>query len=133
MTAALETLSRQLSTSKVSVVFSHQNVPASLSEELTVCLYRIAQEALNNAIKHGRADNISVCLRGTQDSVQLSVHDNGVGFDARTAPAGLGLISMTERVEHVGGALQIRSEPGGGTQVDVSVPVSSSRGRETSR
>ena len=122
LTGALGTLVRQLSTNKVSVVFSHETVPASLSEELTVCLYRIAQEALNNAIKHGRADRISVSLRGTRGSVHMSINDNGVGFDAQTAPAGVGLISMTERVEHVGGSLQIRSQPGGGTHVDVRIP-----------
>jgi signal transduction histidine kinase len=113
---------RQLSTNKVSVVFSHETVPASLSEELTVCLYRIAQEALNNAIKHGRADKISVSLRGIRGSVHMSINDNGVGFDSQTAPAGVGLISMTERVEHVGGSLQIRSQPGGGTHVEVRIP-----------
>ena len=106
----------------MSVVFSHETVPASLAEELTVCLYRVAQEALNNAIKHGRADKISVSLRGERGSVHLSIDDNGVGFDAQTAPAGVGLISMTERVEHVGGSLQIRSQPGGGTHVDVRIP-----------
>ena len=122
LTGALESLGRQLSTSKVSVVLSHENAPASLSEEVTVCLYRIAQEALNNAIKHGGADKISVCLRGTEGSVHLSINDNGVGFDPQTASAGLGLISMTERVEHVGGSLQVRSQPGGGTTVEVTVP-----------
>jgi signal transduction histidine kinase len=122
LTGALGTLVRQLSTNRVSVVFSHETVPASLSEELTVCLYRVAQEALNNAIKHGRADKISVSLRGTPGSVHMSINDNGVGFDSRTAPAGVGLISMTERVEHAGGSLQIRSQPGGGTDVDVRVP-----------
>ena len=122
LTGALETLVRQLSTHQVSVAFSHETVPASLSEELTVCLYRIAQEALNNAVKHGRADQISVSLRGTRGSVHMSIDDNGVGFDSQTARAGVGLISMTERVEHVGGSLQIRSQPGGGTHVDVRIP-----------
>jgi signal transduction histidine kinase len=122
LTGALRTLAHQLSTGNVSVVFSHEGVPASLSEELTVCFYRIAQEALNNAIKHGRADKISVSLRGTRGSVHMSINDNGVGFDSQTASAGVGLISMTERVEHVGGSLQIRSQPGDGTLVDVRIP-----------
>ena len=122
LTGALGTLVRQLSTNKVSAVFSHETMPASLSEDITVCLYRIAQEALNNAVKHGRADQVSVSLRGTRGSVQMSIHDNGVGFDTQTARAGVGLISMTERVEHVGGSLQIRSQPGGGTRVDVRIP-----------
>lgn len=122
LTGALRALVRQLSTKKVSVVFSHETVPAALSDELTVCLYRIAQEALNNAIRHGRADKISLTLRGTRGSVHMSINDNGVGFDSQTAPVGVGLISMRERVEHVGGSIQIRSQPGGGTDVDVRIP-----------
>jgi signal transduction histidine kinase len=122
LTGALETLVRHVSTSKVSIAFSHETVPAALSEELTVCLYRIAQEALNNAIKHGRADKICVSLRGTRGSVHMSINDNGVGFDSQAAPAGVGLISMTERVEHVRGSLQIRSQPGSGTLLDVRIP-----------
>lgn len=122
LTAALESLVRQLSASKMSVALSHETVPAALSEELTVCLYRIAQEALNNAIKHARADRISVRIRGTRGSVHMSIKDNGVGSDSRAAPAGVGLISMTERVEHVGGSLRIRSQPGSGTLVDVRIP-----------
>ena len=122
LTGALGTLVRQLSANKVSVVFSQEAVPASLSEDITVCLYRVAQEALNNAIKHGRADKISVSLRGTRGGLHMSINDNGVGFDTQTVPAGVGLISMTERVEHVGGSLEIRSQPAGGTHVDVRIP-----------
>ena len=119
---ALGALQRQLSTSNVSVVFSHETVPASLPEDVIVCLYRIAQEALNNAIKHAHADKISICLRGAPGSVHMTIDDDGVGFDTRTASSGLGLISMAERVEQVGGALQVRSQPGRGTQVEVRVP-----------
>ena len=122
LTGALETLGRQLSTDEVSVVVSHDTVPMTLSEEVIVCLYRVAQEALNNAIKHGRADEISIHLRGTQSSVHMTINDNGVGFDTQTASSGLGLISMTERVEHVGGSMHVRSQAGGGTQVEVKVP-----------
>jgi signal transduction histidine kinase len=93
-----------------------------LPEDVIVCLYRIAQEALNNAIKHGRAARISVCLRGTPGSVQMTVDDDGVGFDTRIASSGLGLISMTERVEQLGGSIHVRSQPGRGTHVEVSVP-----------
>ena len=122
LTGALGALQRQLSTSKVSVVFSHEAVPLSLSEDVIVCLYRIAQEALSNAIKHGRADKISVCLLGEPGGVHMTIDDNGVGFDTRTASSGLGLISMSERIEQVGGALHVRSQPGRGTQVEVRVP-----------
>jgi signal transduction histidine kinase len=122
LTGALDGLRRQLSTGKVSVAFSHENVPASIPEEVIVCLYRISQEAVNNAIKHGRADEVSIRLEGTRDGLHMSITDNGVGFDPRSAASGLGLLSMAERVEHAAGSLQVRSHPGGGTQVDVMVP-----------
>jgi len=119
---ALGILQRQLSTGRVSVTFSHESVPPSLLGEVALCLYRIAQEALSNAIRHGHADSVSVCLRGAQDSVLMTIEDNGVGFDTRVASSGLGLISMRERVEHVGGSLLVRSQPGDGTHVEVRIP-----------
>jgi signal transduction histidine kinase len=122
LTGALAGLQRQLSTDKVAVALSHEAVPASLSEEVSVCLYRIAQEALNNAITHGRADEVAVHLRGVPGSLHMTIDDNGVGFDPRVASSGLGLISMTERAEQLGGSFRIRSEPGRGTHVEVSVP-----------
>ena len=127
LAAALSSLQRQLSTDRVSVAFSHEGVPASLPGDIGVCLYRVAQEALSNAIKHGRADRIEVCLKGTPDSVHMTIDDNGVGFDTRIASSGLGLISMTDRIEHVGGTLQVRSQLGGGTLVEVNVPLAEGR------
>jgi len=122
LAGALGSLQQQLSTDDASIVFSHESLPASIPEEVAACLYRIAQEALNNAIKHGRASRMTLCLRGAQGSVQMTIDDNGAGFDTRTAASGLGLISMRERVEHVGGSLLVRSQPGAGTRVEVTVP-----------
>lgn len=82
-----------------------------------LCLYRVAQEAVTNAIKHSRAKNVSVQLLGTSGAVVMTVEDDGVGFDAGAAPRGLGLLSMSERVEQIGGTLQIRSKRGGGIAV----------------
>ena len=86
--------------------------------------YRVTQEALQNALKHSHAENISVHLSGGVDRLGVTVIDDGVGFvvDA-TWGQGLGLISMADRVEAAGGTFDIRSRPHRGTTVEVSVPV----------
>jgi PAS domain S-box-containing protein len=87
-------------------------------------LYHIAQEALNNSLKHARARHLQVCLQLEGGAVRLDVVDDGVGFDPTTAEArgGLGLPGMRERVQRIGGQLQIESAPGQGTRVRVEVP-----------
>ena len=122
LTNALGELQRELSTSEVSVAFSHENVPATLSPDVMLCLYRVAQEAVRNAVKHSRAQRVSVHIRGTPGGVVMTVDDDGVGFDVLAAQRGLGLLSMGERVEQIGGTLRIRSERGRGTHVEVTVP-----------
>jgi signal transduction histidine kinase len=83
------------------------------------------QEALQNALKYSRARQVSVHLTGRAERLTLSVVDDGVGFDvdAATSGRGLGLISMHERVEAVGGTLKIHSTPGAGTRLEVTVPL----------
>jgi signal transduction histidine kinase len=122
LTTALGELERELSTSHTSVAFSHENVPSTLSPDLMLCLYRVAQEAIGNAVRHSRARAVSVHVRGTADAVVMTIHDDGVGFDIRAAQRGLGLMSMRERIEQVGGTLQIDSECGRGTHLEVTVP-----------
>jgi len=108
----------------VAVTFSHRNVPDRLSEDLTLCLFRIVQEALQNAVKHGAAHNVSVELAGKQAVVSLFIVDDGIGFDVDAASTkGLGLISMRERVEPQGGTVKIFSQRGAGTRVQISLPV----------
>jgi signal transduction histidine kinase len=86
-------------------------------------LYRIAQEALNNALKHGHARCISVQLRQASAQVMLEIADDGIGFD----PAGvrdtgrLGLQGIAERVTQLGGRLSVHSRPGAGTRLRVEV------------
>jgi signal transduction histidine kinase len=88
--------------------------------EVQVVLYRVAQEALNNIVKHAHARLAAVRLVRRPDAIELAVSDDGRGFDAATVPAGhLGLGIMRERVEAIGGQLSIDSEPGGGTRVRV--------------
>jgi signal transduction histidine kinase len=89
-------------------------------------LYRLAQEALNNVVKHARADCVDIVLDRTPEYVSLIIEDNGVGFDLsapKTADRGLGLIGMRERAALVGANLQIESAPGKGTTVIVRAPA----------
>jgi len=89
-------------------------------------LYRIAQEALNNALKHAAATSVTVRIRRDGDRVELEVEDNGRGFDpnAVTDRGGMGMISMRERAEALGGLLTVVSAPGEGTRVRAEVEVS---------
>jgi signal transduction histidine kinase len=121
---ALDGLQRELSTADTSVTFSHENVPARLSQDLMLCVFRVAQEALQNAVKHSGAREVAMHLTGAGETLTLVVEDNGFGFDVQAAHGGLGLISIGERVEQAGGTLNVRSAPGAGTRVEVTVPVS---------
>jgi signal transduction histidine kinase len=95
-------------------------LPLAVQQEL----YHIAQEALNNSLKHAKAENLQVCLQLTDATVRLEVVDDGIGFDPTTAEArgGLGLPGMRERVQRIGGKLQIESVLGRGTTVSAEVP-----------
>ena len=98
------------------------NYPLPLRVEAS--LYRVAQEALNNALRHANARQITVQLLATPDRVQLVIEDDGRGFDPAHMPKGrYGLIGLNERVKLLGGGLQLRSSPGAGTRLEVSVPL----------
>ncbi len=98
-----------------------------LQPELETALFRIAQEALTNAVRHADASLVEVVLSFERDLLSLEVRDDGVGFDAEAtndvAPSSLGLIGMRERAQLVGGVLVVRSRPGEGTQLSVMVPL----------
>lgn len=91
-------------------------------------LYRIAQEALTNVRKHARAKSVTLTLRRTKDMVRLSIADDGVGVArSKRGPSGQGMLGMAERVELVGGSLDVRTRRGGGTTVTASVPAGATR------
>ncbi len=98
-------------------------VPDHLSAGVSLCLFRVTQEALHNVAKHSRATQIDVELCGTSKSLYLRVSDDGVGFAPKTPKArlGLGLISMRERLHLIGGNLIVTSEPGSGARVEATV------------
>jgi signal transduction histidine kinase len=124
LVAALHSLQRELSQSEIPVTFAHDNVPPTLPPDLTLCLFRIAQEALQNALKYSKAHEVSVHLSGGPEGITLAISDDGVGFDvAAVWGQGLGLISMAERLEAIGGTLKIHSAPGAGTRLDIKVPL----------
>jgi len=111
---------------KIKVKFQCQGLPAILPKEMTLCLFRIVQESLNNVIKHSGSPEAEVVLESTGQSIRLSVSDGGCGFDleASRVHRGLGLISMQERLRGIGGELTIHSQPSRGTRIEVSVPLS---------
>jgi signal transduction histidine kinase len=98
-----------------------------LDSEIETVVYRVAQEAMTNAVKYARASHLEVFLEGTAADVRLIVSDDGEGFDIATVEGkGLGLMGMRERSELVGGKLSVRSEQGEGTTVELHVPRSRS-------
>lgn len=110
----------------VEITFSSDPLPQRPPDAVAVSFYRVLQEALQNAIKHGAAERIDVTLRVLDAEVVLMVEDFGSGFDVSAARGrGLGLISMEERVSAVGGQLTILSKPHQGTKILANVPLSS--------
>ncbi len=95
-----------------------------LPPRVEAALYRICQEALTNVARHAEAGRVRVQLVATPQEVRLSVEDDGRGFDASSVPGDRhGLVGMRERAQMLGGALEVRSSPGEGTRVEVSVPL----------
>lgn len=108
----------------IPTTFTHENVPATLPPDVTLCLFRIVQEALQNAAKYSGARFVTVNLTGSSSGLLLTIADDGVGFEVDTAwGKGLGLISMTERVEAIGGTMKVESKPGAGTRISLTVPL----------
>lgn len=95
----------------------------NLPKEVQLVIYRVAQEALSNAVQHARASRIEVELRRDPQRVRLTVNDNGVGFDFSGEDSGLGLNGMLERALLVSGELDVNSRPGEGTSICLDLPI----------
>ena len=110
---------------EVSIKVTDANIPHSLPKDISLCLFRVAQEALHNAVKYSGTNQFTVRLLGMVDCVQLVVSDAGAGFDVDAAKSkrGLGLVSMQERVHLVRGTLSVESQPGKGTKILAVVPL----------
>jgi signal transduction histidine kinase len=101
-------------------LLADENIP--LSKDKEIALYYIAQEALNNILKHAHAKTVSMILKKTRKKIILEILDDGIGFDLKKADSGgLGLKNMRERVSKIGGILKIASKPGKGTKISVHI------------
>ena len=116
---------------KVEIDFTHADIPPAVPEEISLCLFRVMQEALHNAVKHSGVRHFQVQLRRASGEIQLTIRDSGVGFnpdEAMMNNRGLGLISMRERISLVRGTFSVRSEPQRGTEIFIRVPFSAGMG-----
>ena len=124
--AALKNLSHSLARQHGLSITLETGKLRDSSQDIDLGLFRIAQEALSNAIKHGKAKTISVRLAQYGDQIRLDIQDNGLGFDPSNRSSGLGLVSMRERVRLLNGAIFIESSTkDGSTSVHVRVPIAS--------
>jgi signal transduction histidine kinase len=109
---------------QVKVEFSAEDVVDSPGPDVALCLFRVAQEALTNAVRHARATTIRVHVAARDGSIELSIVDDGIGFaDDDRSPIGMGLRSIDERVRLVRGTVTVESRPGHGTTLVARVPL----------
>jgi signal transduction histidine kinase len=97
--------------------------------QLETTLFRVIQEAATNIVRHAHAKNVTISLRFNKRSIRVHIRDDGRGFDVEEAirskdrPRGLGLLGMKERAELMHGTLSMHSHPGGGTEIDIEIPI----------
>jgi signal transduction histidine kinase/ABC-type uncharacterized transport system substrate-binding protein len=108
---------------EIQVDFMHDRVPRFIPPDIALCLFRIAQEALRNVKRHSGASRAEVRLEGKGDVISLSISDEGIGFALSRVSTGLGVRSMQERLRLLTGRFEIRSQPGVGTVIQVTVPL----------
>jgi signal transduction histidine kinase len=120
---AVEWYARELSRQAgIEVKVHAENVSEKLPDEVKVCVYRVIQEALNNAQRHAHAKNVLVELTQSSDATRVKITDDGSGFDAKRT-RGMGVLGMEERVKRLGGTINIDSRPGAGTTITVELPL----------
>lgn len=119
---ALKDLCRRLSQPGFRVDLHADELEEPVSKDVSLCLYRVAQESLCNALKHAQTPIVAVTVTKLQDRFYMSIQDCGIGFDSSKRSQGLGLISMSERLKLVNGQFRIHSIPGRGTEIWVEVP-----------
>jgi signal transduction histidine kinase len=122
--AALEDLCSALGKHhRISVAVRARTMAAAVPTEVALCLYRVAQEAVHNAVHHGGAPHIEVTLSAEGSVLRMQISDTGKGFDASESSEGFGLASMRERLNMIGGSLLVQSRPGRGTAVTAFVDL----------
>jgi signal transduction histidine kinase len=106
------------------VRFTHLAVPRAIPSDVALCLYRVVQEALQNVIEHSGRMEAEVHLEGSGDRLLLRIADPGGGFTPeRREGAGLGLLTMRERVHSLGGDFVVQTAPGRGTRIGVRIAL----------
>jgi len=109
---------------QLKVRFTARALPGTIPSAVALCVYRVVQEALGNVAKHAGAKRAVVSISGSDDALQVAIRDDGHGFDLdQVKGKGLGLISMEERVRHLGGTFSISPKPGDGTRIDIRIPI----------
>jgi PAS domain S-box-containing protein len=128
--AAVEWLVRKTRAEQgISAVFKNDGRPKPLDNNVRVLLFQAVRELLINVAKHAKAHNVTVSTRRLADEIQVTVEDDGVGFNASELgsrgrkAAGFGLFSVRERLDHIGGRLDIDSSPDSGTRVTLAAPI----------
>ena len=113
---------------KIAVRFTEPEFPPNLRKDVELCLFRVAQEALANIVKHSQASSAHIELRANANGVRLHISDPGKGFDPdlKRTSAGIGLMSMSERLRLFGGRFSVHSELMRGTEVLAEIPISAS-------
>jgi len=123
---ALHGLCREISEKyKIEIHFSENEGPVNVPKDVALCMFRVAQEALANVVKHSGARNTQVQFSANAVGISLCIADQGKGFNlgVKNPAAGIGLIGMTERLRLVGGRLLVKSETGRGTEILAEAPV----------
>ena len=120
--SALKDLCRKLSQPNFRVDLYADEFEEPSSKEVSLCLYRVAQESLNNAFKHAHTMVVAMTITKLQGMFYLTIQDAGVGFDSSISRHGLGLVSMSERIKLVNGDFRLHSVPGRGTELWIAVP-----------
>ena len=121
--AALEWQGREVSRrSEMEVEIQSEEGSEKIPDEYRICIYRLVQEALNNAARHSSAKNARVTVERTANKILVCVSDDGHGFDPQRV-RGLGILGMEERVRHLGGLFTIDSKPGSGTTLKAEFPL----------
>jgi signal transduction histidine kinase len=123
LAAALEWQGREVSRrSEIEVSVESESVPEDLPDEYKISIYRLVQEALNNAVRHSGARNAKVLVERLATSIVVRVTDDGRGFDP-VRSRGMGILGMEERVKRLGGKLRVESQPGKGATVTAELPI----------
>jgi PAS domain S-box-containing protein len=124
LNAALRELCSRISNSQgLAIEFNCANEAKLVMEDEALVLYRVAQEALNNVLRHSKASKVSMALEYSESHAKLTISDNGHGFNAAANSDGIGLVGMRERVRAVRGEFRVLSAPASGTEIHASVPL----------